>query len=264
MSDVRHSIEPLTVEKLDDYVKPCWVPGEDLAAGAASKKELLREQLDDGFIGRLLYVEERPVGLAEALPLEIAPFKLEGRDTAVLHCIWVKPDWQGRGYGRELLEAVRRAAAPSALAAFGFDFAGFMPADFFLHFGFQQLEERDSIKLLYLRPEGADPEEAPRVSWLPRNYKPALVEGKLVVEVFADHHCPYASLIARRVTSAARELDPLHIEVIIHDVSRRPDTLRLGKSLGVFADGKELFLGPLPRDQIVELLEEQLSLRGWR
>ena len=264
MSEIAHSIEPLTPERLDDYIKPCWVPGEDLADGAELKQELLREQLDEGFIGRLLYVEGRPVGLAEALPLRIAPFKLEGRDTAVLHCIWVKPDWQGRGYGRELLEAVRAAAEPQALATFGFDFAGFMPADFFIHLGFRTLEERDNIKLLYLPPSDADPAAEPRVRWLPRNYEPALVPGKLVVEVFVDHHCPYAALIAQRVASAAREVDPLLIEVVVHDVSRRPDTLRLGKSLGVFADGEELFLGPLPRDQIVELLEKQRTRRRLR
>lgn len=261
MSELPHQILPLTVERLGDYLKPCWVPGEELEEGARLKRELLSEQLEAGFIGRLLYVEGRPVGLAEALPLEIAPFKLEGRDTAVLHCVWVKPDWQGRGYGRELIEAVRNAAAPRALAVFGFDYAGFMPAEFFLHLGFVELEERDNIKLLYLPPPGVDSTEEPRVHWLERNYRPALREGRLVVEVFVDNHCPYAHLIAQRVLSAAREIDPETIEVLVHDVSRREDTLRLGKSLGVFADGEELFLGPLPREQIVELLREVLRAR---
>lgn len=261
MSRVTHQILPLTVERLDDYLKPCWVPGEELEEGARLKKELLREQLAEGFVGRLLYVEGAPVGLAEALPLEIAPFKLEGRDTAVLHCVWVKPDWQGRGYGRELVEEILQAVAPRALAVFGFDYAGFMPADFFLHLGFSELEERDNIKLLYRRPEAADPAEPPRVRWLERSYRPLRRSGVLVVEVFVDHHCPYAHLIAQRVLSAAREVDPERLEIVVHDVSRRAETLRLGKSLGVFAEGEELFFGPLPRDQIVELLRERLESR---
>jgi len=256
---VDHRIEPLTPERLDDYIKPCWLPGEKLEEGARLKKELVREELGRGFIGRILYAEGSPVGLAEALPLSIAPFKLDGERTTVIHCVWVKPDWQGRGFGRALVDEVRRAAHPDALAVFGFDFAGFMPADFFLHLGFSELEERDNIKLLYLRPEGAPVEEPPRVRWLPRSYRPVLKPGRLVVEVFVDHHCPYAELIAARVVSAARELDPAGIEVLVHDVSRREDTLRLGKSLGVFADGEELFLGPLPRDEVLELLREKLK-----
>jgi len=259
---LEYRIEPLTPERFDDYIKPCWVPGEELEEGARLKRELVMRQLAEGLIGRILYVEGNPVGLAEALPLEIAPFKIAGRDTAVLHCVWVKPDWQGRGLARALIGEVRRAAHPGALAVFGFDYAGFMPAEFFLHLGFTELEERDNIKLLYLQPEGAPSDEPPRIRWLPRSYRPALRPGRLVVEVFVDHHCPYASLIATRVVSAARELDPERIEVLVHDVSRREDTLRLGKSLGVFADGEELFLGPLPRDEILELLRAKLESLG--
>ncbi|MCK4593968.1 GNAT family N-acetyltransferase [bacterium] len=258
-----YRIEPLTAERLDDYIKPCWVPGEELEEGARLKKELIRGQLDQGFIGRILYVEGNPVGIAEALPIEIAPFKLAGERTAVLHCIRVKPDWQGRGLGRALIEEVHRSIHPQALAVFGFDYAGFMPAEFFTHLGFVELEERDNIKLLYLPPEDTPTEEPPRIRWLPRNHKPVLRPGKLVVEVFVDNHCPYASLIATRVISVAGELDPGRIEVLVHDVSLREDTLRLGKSLGVFANGEELFIGPLPRDEVLEILKDKLDELGF-
>jgi GNAT superfamily N-acetyltransferase len=256
---VDYRIEPLTPARLDDYIKPCWGPGADLEEGARLKKELITDQLEAGFVGRILYVEGAPVGIAEALPLEIAPFKVDGERTAILHCVWVKPDWQGRGLGRALIEEVRSAVHPQALGVFGFDYAGFMPAEFFLHLGFTEVEERDNIKLLYLPPEDATADEPPRIRWLPRNYRPVLIPGKLVVEVFVDNHCPFADLIATRVVSAAKELDPDRVEVLIHDVSRRSDTLRLGKSLGVFADGEELFLGPLPRDEVLELLRAKLE-----
>ncbi len=255
-----YRIEPLTPERIDDYIKPCLVQGEVVDKGIALKRELVLRQLDQGFVGRLLYVEDRPVGLAEALPIEIAPFKIEGANLAFLHCIWVKPEWQGRGYGKELLDDVLAAIAPRGLAVFGFDYASFMPADFFLSQGFVEIEERDNIKLLYHQPHGVKAGSPPTdVRWIPRFYEPILKAGKLVVEVFVDNHCPYASLIADRVSSAAKEVDPERIEVIVHDVTDRADMLRLSKSLGVFANGEELFLGPVHRDDVIEMLREHLE-----
>lgn len=65
------------------------------------------------------FMEGRPVGHIEVMPIEAAPLPLQGEDLWVIRCLWVLPPAEGKGIGKALmgqaLDAARGSAGVAAL-----------------------------------------------------------------------------------------------------------------------------------------------------
>lgn len=73
------------------------------------RMEYLEEAVPKGFQKRLLIVDGEVVGQVEYAPAEASGYPVIGRDLIVMNCIWVLRRAGGKGFGRMLVEEMRKS-----------------------------------------------------------------------------------------------------------------------------------------------------------
>lgn len=103
-------VKPVTLENLDEEMEPCLeeIPSEkrgEFSAYCQAKKSLFREASSKyGVCGFVAYLDNRPAGLIEFLPVDAVPYpERKPKETMFILCVDVRRDSQGKGVGRELL-----------------------------------------------------------------------------------------------------------------------------------------------------------------
>ena len=90
-------------------------PSEERDSAARVRKSWLRDNLAKGLKVKVAVDDERPVGFAHCLPIELGTWGMSGRDLMTIPCLTLKYGRayrreQGSGYGRALVEAVEAEA----------------------------------------------------------------------------------------------------------------------------------------------------------
>jgi GNAT superfamily N-acetyltransferase len=108
-------IKPVTLENLDEEMEPCLedIPAEKRAKFSAycqSKKEWFKiVSRKYGICGFIAYLNGRPTGLIEFLPVDAVPYPAEKpKETMFILCAYVRKDSQKKGVGRKLLSHLIR------------------------------------------------------------------------------------------------------------------------------------------------------------
>jgi len=199
------------------------------------------------------FMERRPVGRIEVMPIETAPLPLQGEDLWVIRCLWVLPPAEGKGIGKALmghaLEAARGSAGVAALT-----FPGWVPVSFYAKHGFKTVETcGDHILLLRANRPSA------RVSLVPVKKAQQGSDAVVHVEAVLSARCPWLILTYRRILDIAREISSRVVtaERIIRD---RADALSFGEE-NIYIDGEPLE-GALNSDTFRQQLQQKLQAKG--
>ncbi len=247
-------------KNLIDLVKPCISEPEtsQFKKGAPFRIDWIKERIKKGYQGKILYYRRRPIGFIDYLPIEYIPDPVEGNDIFFLNCIYVQRAYQGKGYGRMLLLAMEEEAKKKkkGVGVLAWDHPHwFMPASYFLNLGYEEVTRRGIEVLLWKKFAKI---KAP--SFIVGKYKPQLVSGKLLVEVFFSGRCPHNSVIVERVKNVCEEF---YNKVEFRKISTEDFKVakKLGTSFGIFFNGKRKLFGAPTEDEIrgnLKLILKQL------
>lgn len=92
----------LTAENLEYEHLCCAISDKKHQCGVAAKKAWLKERINEGHVFRKLDVQGKV--FIEYAPLEKAWTPVIGDNYIYIYCLWVSGSFQGKGYGKELIE----------------------------------------------------------------------------------------------------------------------------------------------------------------
>lgn len=205
------------------------------------------------------------MGFVLYLNLERAPVEIEGPGYYMMQCLYVRPQYQGQGVGKALIEAALADARNCGAAGFvceGFR-AGpggpkeFLPETFFQHRSMPSSDSRGLATLYYT----VFTSSAPIPRYAPVKFKPAR-EDRVRVDILDCRRC-YHNVRARSVVeSVLQQVDSEQVSVHWHDQSTREAVLDKGMSSGVFVDGRlTFFQGPVSEEDVLHALEVAIEAR---
>lgn len=144
----------LTEENIDKEHICCAIGDAKHKCGVESKKEWIKNKLNDGHVFRKL--DARGKIFIEYEPLETAWVPISGKNYEYIYCLWVAGSFKGEGFAKELLEyAINDAKekGKSGICTLSSKKKKTFIGDkkFFLHFGFKVVDEIDDYELLALK-----------------------------------------------------------------------------------------------------------------
>ena len=226
------------------------------------RESWLRNALTKGIKVKVAVDKGEPVGFAHCLPIELGTWGMSGKDLISIPCLTlnykrVYNRVQSSGYGRALVEAVEAEARKDkkgvAVLAYDTDF-WFMPASFFKKLGYKEIEREDDAVIMLKAFELVD---SPRMHRL--NYKPKLIEGKVVVDAFWNPICLTSIMEIHRV----REVYAEHSNKVVLREFNCGDKEVLEKcqtSRALFFNGRYMCWGyEAPRDELRKVIEEAIK-----
>lgn len=107
------------------------------------RREYLAKAISKGFQKRLLIVDDEVVGQVEYAPAEVSGYPIIGDDLIVMNCIWIFARARGHGFGRMLVEEMRRSEpATSGFATIALEnhWSPWFKKDHMEYLGFQPVE----------------------------------------------------------------------------------------------------------------------------
>ncbi|MEW5814156.1 MAG: GNAT family N-acetyltransferase [Spirochaetota bacterium] len=261
------SIEIREMTRADQYyVGTCTHLHESKEIDACATRRIawMEKMIPQGLQVTTAIADGHPGGFLYLLPIEICPWGPLGTDLAVIPCLCVENAFRGKGIGKALLEDAeqrsRRAGFKGiTLQAYSHDF-WFMPVAFFLKHGFEQVDRRGTLVLLW---KTFDPRAgAPRLMESRYQFHP--IAGKVVVDLFWNQFCQTSDIEAQRVREVVAEFGD---SVILHKypAGDRNVLLRYQVSHGIYINGREIFWGyEAPKEGIREAIEKALAAgRRW-
>ncbi len=246
------------------FVGTCSHVRESGEIDAVSRKRIawMKAAEDRGLETKVALLDRKPVGFAYLMPIEICPWGPIGRDLAVLPCLWVSPQYKGRGAGKGLMADVERTAEEKGYGAvvttgYYHDF-WFMPAGFFEALGYTSTTRRGEQALLWkvLKPDA----EPPR--FLRRKFVFKPVKGKVVVDLFYNTFCQTSAVEAERVREVSKEYGAA-VTLNEYSADDRETLLRYEIPRAIFVNGKEIGWGyEAPKDGLRQAISEALRKQG--
>lgn len=262
------SVESLTRANLRQAVFCARSP---IVHGDAGERMLrrLEEGLGRGTLrGQVAWAQEgEPSGFVLYYPIEAAPIEMGGEGFYAIQCLFVQPGGWRQGVGRTLVEAAigdaqEQGASGLAVEAFSFppDEEGFefMPQNFFLKMGFQEVASRGPGALLFLplRPEAKAP------CYLEASFSPPSGGDRLRIDLLNCERCCVSVANCEMVKQVAEDYSD-RVEIREHDQNSRQAVLEKGMAIGIFMDGELAFYGPpITEEQAREELERRLVQRA--
>ena len=250
----------------DEYfVSTCSHVSESDEIDACGRRRLewLRSMHPKGLRTKVALLDGKHAGFLYAMPIEICPAMLMGRDLLMFPCLWVVKGANSRGIGKALLAEAeleahhQRKKGITTLGHYG-DF-WFMPATFFEKHGYSAvLRDGDRAVLWKVFDESAEPP-----SFLESKYEFIPVAGKVVVDLFWFTFCQTVDVEAQRVREVAGEFGDL---VVLNEycADDRDILLRYQRPRGIFVNGREIGWGhEAPKDGIRKaIVDAEKELHG--
>lgn len=222
----------------------------------------LRNALTKGLKVKVAIDKGKLVGFAHCLPIELGTWGMSGKDLMTVPCLTlnykrVYERVQGSGYGRALMAAVEAEARKNkkavAVLAFETDF-WFMPSSFFEKLGYQEYGRQGSTVIMLKAFEPVDPPNMHKL-----NYKPQLIEGKVVIDVFWNPICLTSIKEIHRIREVCTEYSD---KVVLREFNCGDKEVleKYQTSRALFFNGKYKCWGyEAPRDELRKVIEEALK-----
>lgn len=143
----------LTLENINQEHICCAIGDKKHQIGVQTKKEWLKERIQEGHIFRKLKVQGKV--FIEYAPLEYAWIPIHGENFIYIYCLWVAGSFKGNGYAKELLEYAiedaRRQKKNGLCIITSKKKKPFLSEKkFFEHYGFTVVDSIDEYELLSL------------------------------------------------------------------------------------------------------------------
>jgi GNAT superfamily N-acetyltransferase len=190
------------------YVACCAQVDESAEVAQAGKlhEDWMRTMLTrGGMYAKVALDGDEPVGFLFLVPVERTAWYVSGANLLTLQCMNIEEAYQGRGVGELMLAAAEGTARTHAkgLAVIAYDPSDwFMPAHFFSHHGYHEVERRGTSVLMF-KPFA---ENARPPAFIPRQYRPPrLVPGQAIVEAFWSPQCLTTALDILHVREVCAE-----------------------------------------------------------
>jgi len=174
--------------------------------GVSSKKEWIKNRLDDGHVFRKLNVRGKT--FIEYEPVSTAWVPIQGDNYIYIYCLWVAGSFKGKGIAKELLEYAIKDSKEKGMSGICTltskkkkPFLG--EKKFFLHYGFEVVDEIGDYELLAL---SFDDSKIPQFCDTARCMK---IDNRKFT-IYYSPECPYTQYEVKELTEYAREN---HIEI---------------------------------------------------
>lgn len=203
------------------------------------------------------YEGPRAVGHIEFMPIEYAPRPVSGHNLAFINCLYISPDFRGRGIGAGLLEAAEREVQAHAdgMAVLARWTGPAFPAHFFIEHGYQPVGSRQGEALLNKPFRRA---ASPR--FLPVRLLPRLVADRIPVDYFHCPQCPYSGWVLHQLQRGGA-LDAPDIDLRLIDTGERQAIELWGVANTVYIDGRAVGSVPLNLIEIEQGLSQARAAR---
>lgn len=177
----------LTLDNIEDEHLCCIIRSKVKHPGVESKRNWLKERLQEGHVFRKL--NQKATVFLEYAPLEVSWVPIVGDNYYYIYCLWVLGAYKGKGYGKSLLEyAIRDAKThgKSGLCMLGNEKqkAWLSDQSFFLKYGFKVVDKTTNGYYLFaLSFDGTYPSFA-------SNAKKEIIDAQELV-IYYDMQCPF-------------------------------------------------------------------------
>lgn len=218
-----------------------------------------------GMEGLILYHEGEPTGFIEYMPVEKAPYPIEGKNLAVIMCFhWASQENdEHHTVEKELLEAAIDEIRTEfgGAAALAWDHQVHFSIEIFEDVGFSEVSSHDYISLMWI-PFSSSIE---RPDMLGPNYKPEdlSVEGKLAVELGYSNRCPYSINDHEKVKEAVSELNDDRIVFRPHRIDTKKEAVEFSKRAWnwnwLFLNGDEVDHMKKSKEELKDIIEKKLE-----
>lgn len=191
----------LNEENIDKEHICCAIGDPKHQEGVDKKKEWIKSKLKDGHVFRKL--NARGKTFIEYEPVETAWVPITGKNYEYIYCLWVAGSFKGKGIGKELLEyAIKDAKEKNMNGLCTLTSKKKKPfigdKKFFLHFGFEVVDEVGDYELLALK---FNNEGVPKFNDNARKMK---IEDKDFT-IYYSRECPYTLYEVKELTDYAKE-----------------------------------------------------------
>lgn len=228
----------------------CTGDKPEFAAANAKREQWLDEMFRQGLRGWVAYQDGVPAGYVEYLPVEVAPFPVVGQNSRFLTCLWVLPKFKHLGIGGSLLAACL-GDSPQGVVTYAYR-SEHKPVDFFLRFGFREVEQFDGASLLTYG--------NPQVELQHTYYQAHESNDKVAVDVLYNPECPWSTRTAERFVDTLKA-HPAFTEVNLWVGDAWEHGMHLGLHGGIYLNGVKAFSTPPTQDDINLAIENALTVR---
>ncbi len=228
----------------------CTNDQPEFASANVKRQQWFDDMFAKGLRGWVAFKDRAPIGYVEYIPIDVAPFPVNGRNANFLTCLWVLPAYQHTGVGGDLLAACL-GDSTHGVATIAYEGAH-KPADFFVHFGFRPVERLDDSVLLVHGPAEAE---------LQRVYYRAHENAqRLAVDVLFNPECPWSTRTAERLIASIKE-HPAHDQVDLWVADAWACGAHQGLHGGIYFNGVQMFKAPPSEQELARAIDNALTIR---
>ena len=191
----------LTLENIDDEHICCAIGDKKHQKGVDNKKEWIKNKLESGHVFRKLNVRGKT--FIEYEPIETAWVPIIGKNYEYIYCLWVAGSFKKKGIAKELLEYAIGDSKEKGMSGICTlvskkkkPFIG--EKEFFIHYGFEVVDEIDDYELLALR---FDDSETPKFNDNARNMKISTKD----FTIYYSNECPYVEYEIEELSKYAKD-----------------------------------------------------------
>ena len=191
----------LTLENIDDEHICCAIGDKKHQKGVDNKKEWIKNKLESGHVFRKSNIRGKT--FIEYEPIETAWVPIIGKNYEYIYCLWVAGSFKKKGIAKELLEYAIGDSKEKGMSGICTlvskkkkPFIG--EKEFFIHYGFEVVDEIDDYELLALR---FDDSETPKFNDNARNMKISTKD----FTIYYSNECPYVEYEIEELSKYAKD-----------------------------------------------------------
>lgn len=226
------------------YVGTCTHVGEkneEIEKCAKERIEYFRKMKKSGLKIKVALFDDQYAGFIYLFPIEISPWEIQGENLFFIPCLVAHSNFSGHNIGKALIEAGENEAKKQekdgiAVSAMDWD-NWFMPAEYFIHLGFEVAQRKDIELLLWKKFN----ENALLPQFIEKNYSFKEIKNRVVIDLFYNTFCQTSAIEAERVRSVIKEFGN---KLILNEypADNRIICTRYGISRAIYINGRLLEL----------------------
>jgi len=239
----------------------------DIRMGQDNKRDWMARMIPKGLDAKIAFHRGKPAGFVEFLPIEAAPAPVKGTGILFITDIHINDDdeggridYQGKGLGRRLIDAVEANARDrgfKAMATIALD-GPWMPASFYQKLNFSVVNSVENMKLLW-KPFV----DCPKPALWQGNFKPTIGKNVLHIDLVHSSQCWGVILQVKMWERIAKDYENnVVIEDHLTDDREIMCLASMTGSIGVYLNGFPGPGHPINEKQIRGIIEYALKRKA--